>query len=103
MTNIGMDPCPEGEEGVIDLGHGVRMRFTYIRGVRGGLIESHDSPKTRERCAGSAMFDLPEVRDSGYGPALWRVHSLDPLHIEPSLLCDCGHHGFIRDGRWVPA
>lgn len=29
----------------------------------------------------------------------------DPLHLEPSLLWPdcCGKHGFVRDGRWVPA
>ena len=28
----------------------------------------------------------------------------DPLTISPSILCpDCGTHGFIREGRWVPA
>jgi hypothetical protein len=29
--------------------------------------------------------------------------SLDPLHLEPSLMwmC-CGKHGFIREGRWQP-
>jgi hypothetical protein len=29
----------------------------------------------------------------------------DPLHIEASVACPqhCGDHGFIRDGRWVPA
>lgn len=31
------------------------------------------------------------------------LEQLDPLHVEASLLCDCGHHGFIRDGRWIPA
>lgn len=35
-------------------------------------------------------------------PNGWTLHSLDPLHIEPSLLCRaCGAHGFIRGGRWV--
>jgi hypothetical protein len=33
----------------------------------------------------------------------WTLVSRDPLHIEPSLLCQlCGDHGFIRDGAWVP-
>lgn len=36
-----------------------------------------------------------------------RFHTLvsrDPLHVEPSILCPvCGDHGFIREGRWVPA
>lgn len=28
--------------------------------------------------------------------------SLEPLHLEPSLLWNCcGKHGFIRDGRWT--
>lgn len=34
----------------------------------------------------------------------WTLVSLEPLHIEPSLLCGvCGDHGFIRNGKWVPA
>ncbi len=38
------------------------------------------------------------------GPGEWTVVSADPLHLEPSILCTvCGDHGFIRDGRWVPA
>ena len=32
------------------------------------------------------------------------VHSRAPWHLEASLLChECGLHGWIRDGRWVPA
>lgn len=28
----------------------------------------------------------------------------DPLTIQPSILCsDCGTHGFVTDGQWVPA
>jgi hypothetical protein len=28
----------------------------------------------------------------------------EPVHLTPSLLCpECGLHGFIHDGRWVPA
>lgn len=34
----------------------------------------------------------------------WEVISEDPLTLAPSLACgQCGHHGFIRDGKWVPA
>ena len=34
----------------------------------------------------------------------WEVVSWEPLTLAPSLLCRlCGDHGFIRDGRWVPA
>ena len=34
-------------------------------------------------------------------PAL--LVAYDPLTVAPSLLCACGDHGFIRDGKWVPA
>lgn len=29
--------------------------------------------------------------------------SIDPLTLSPSVLCQCGAHGFIRDGKWVAA
>lgn len=33
-----------------------------------------------------------------------RVEQEDPLTVSPSILCpDCGLHGFIQHGRWVPA
>lgn len=58
-------------------------------------------------CGGGVYF----VRGSGESEAnrpIWQVLSLDPLHLEPSLLCTpgkggCGSHGFIRDGKWVGA
>lgn len=34
----------------------------------------------------------------------WRVVSREPLTLQPSILCkECGCHGFITSGRWVPA
>ena len=33
----------------------------------------------------------------------WSVEATEPLTLSPSVLCDCGDHGFIRSGRWVPA
>lgn len=106
MADLGFDPCPADAPNVIDLGHGVRVRFSWLRGVRAGLTESHDKlGNVGRRCSGMLLFDLPEVRESGYADRpLWRVRSFEPLTIEPSVLCrTCGHHGFIRDGRWEPA
>lgn len=99
-------PVPEG---VIDLGHDVLVHFT----VRGedetvvGLIETHPTPDG-QGCHGGVVFDVPEAE--GLNGARWQLVSLDPLHIEPSVLCGsasipgsgCGHHGFIRNGRWEP-
>ena len=34
----------------------------------------------------------------------WTVHSVHPLTVTPSVhWTDCGCHGFITDGKWVPA
>ena len=43
------------------------------------------------------------MQQSGLPGPRWTLHSLDPLHIEPSVLCGCGHHGWIRGGCWCPA
>lgn len=54
-------------------------------------------------CLSGATFDtMPAaVRHDNQ---TWHLVSKDPLTIEPSLLCTrCGDHGFIRDGRWIPA
>jgi hypothetical protein len=89
--------------GVLDLGHDVRIMFTTRAGseVRTGLVESHPGPNGEE-CCGSVTFDVPEAE--GISGPRWRLVSLEPLHIEPSILCrTCGHHGFIRNGRWENA
>lgn len=52
-------------------------------------------------CCGGITLDVPQAE--GLGGARWQVTSLDPLHIDPSILCDCGDHGFIHGGRWEPA
>lgn len=38
------------------------------------------------------------------GPDGWTLVSTDPLTVTPSIRCvECDTHGFITDGRWVPA
>jgi hypothetical protein len=54
-----------------------------------------------EPCAGTVSFGDPG-HDSK-GRAHWSLVSLDPLHVEPSILCSCGRHGFVRAGRWEEA
>lgn len=55
-------------------------------------------------------FDTEETRLIPGAKTAWELHSLDPLHIEPSIQMydrKTGKvptfHGWIRDGRWVPA
>lgn len=38
------------------------------------------------------------------GTSAHTLISREPLHLEPSLLWNCcGLHGFVRDGKWIPA
>jgi hypothetical protein len=89
-----------------DIGHGHAISW-YTRGpddVRVGALIWHralDNDDFVTDHAGGIYFDVPEAE--GLTGARWTLHSLDPLHVEPSILCECGDHGFIRDGRWVPA
>lgn len=71
-----------------------------------GVMVRHPRANGRGSCASAILFDLPGIEHLRGDPPrpVWTLVSLDPLHVEPSLLCrECGDHGFIRDGVWVPA
>ncbi len=34
------------------------------------------------------------------GP-LWTLESMEPLTLSPSIRCGCGHHGWIKSGKWI--
>lgn len=58
-------------------------------------------------CQGAINFDVPGARELLPKYDLWQLISLEPLHVEPSILrqgakngTDHNHHGFIRGGRW---
>lgn len=83
----------------IDIGLGVTIEIRSLEGVPAGLDYWHPCADGR-RAIGWIPFAGHPV-DAGHS---WTVEQGDPITISPSLLCrDCGHHGFIRGGRWVPA
>lgn len=89
----------------MDIGHGVTISWTSW-GVHqhAGLIEFHTQPDGTQCFGGGVLFDLPGVREAFPGRPVWTVEKWEPLTLSPSLLCTvCGHHGWIREGRWVPA
>lgn len=81
------------------IGHNVYISYFSTTNIKkAGIIERHRNP-TGEWCEGSLNFE----GTPGSGPT-WQVVSLEPLTISPSVLCtQCGHHGWIKDGRWIPA
>lgn len=81
-----------------DLGGGVSVCPYTQGGVSGkaGLLERHDCTLGGEH-VGMLPFDRGQQ-----GPR-WRVVSADPLTLDGSVLChNCGLHGHITAGRWVP-
>jgi hypothetical protein len=100
----------ERREDEFDLGGGCSFTWLTERGQIIGLIEHHPKP-----APDSAGFDPlgfycgGYVRWDGHPKAKHHLVSGGPgdeehLTVSPSLLCrTCGNHGFIRDGRWVPA
>jgi hypothetical protein len=93
---------------LIDLGHGHTMERAehaqscpyFGNGTPSGFIDNHLKGTTSEPCSGwICVCDWCSA-----GQPHWQLVSEDPLHLEPSLLCRaCGDHGFVRDGKWVPA
>lgn len=89
---------------VLDLGHGHTLRrLVNADGALYGYIDEHRRPDTGEPCSGSVCVN-PGPDDLKYGREVWTVDAADPLSLNPSLLCtQCGEHGWVREGRWVPA
>lgn len=78
-----------------DIGNGVTIQFVRSVGMIEGIFWDHGCQYGRT----PILFDIPE---NAHVPAdgKWQVENIDPLTLSPSLLCPCGQHGFIRNGRW---
>lgn len=107
----------------LDLGDGHSLIWTTIEGMGadehyGAIIRHAPGPDVKQHtvdfygsgiCEGGITFDTPSARafheryDGGRPFVAWQVQSWDPLTISPSIKCDCGDHGYIREGRWVRA
>lgn len=84
----------------VDAGHGMRYTIHFEDGAPITLYEKHHCPLLGDN-AGAIPLDVPQ---NSHVPAdgKWQIESVDPLTLSPSLLCPCGHHGFIRNGLWEP-
>lgn len=54
-------------------------------------------------CQSCITFDSPTSQRVSPKAHKWTVESWEPLTVSPSILCGCGDHGFIHEGRWKVA
>ena len=86
-----------------DIGFDHSIKFTsYKDDIHAGLNVKHKRPDGAD-CSGFITFEGSAWAKEFENPVVWQVQSWEPLTISPSLLCGCGDHGFIREGKWVPA
>lgn len=86
-------------KGKRDLGNNVSVSMHTCRhrdDWSGCIVEFHDMTPS---CDGAISWC------SECSGQAWNLISLEPLHVEPSVACreHPHHHGFIRDGKWIPA
>lgn len=107
----------EDDGNVRDLGHGHQLRLVGWSPDRGlnpqfagipdvaryGATISHTRPDNGQPHEGMVTFDGEIQRQLSPDQARWTVVSWEPLTLTPSVLCDCGDHGYITNGEWVPA
>jgi hypothetical protein len=86
----------------LDLGVGRSVTPYYKDDRLLGYLDEH--PLVGGAAGATCMGIIQTEHAPGYGAPRHRVVKTHPLTIEPSVLCrTCGNHGFIRDGKWVPA
>ena len=87
----------------LDLGHDhAAVLITPEGGSHPTGMDVHHLTPDGKPCVGWIPFDVPE-HERLSADRKWQVDSRDPLTVSPSLLCNCGDHGFVREGQWVPA
>lgn len=98
-------PFTDEDMALIDIGHDVFVSKVMHNGEWIGLLEWHECQSMNVADSGVAAggVNFQNAPDFVQGPR-WTLEQEDPLTISPSVLCrTCGLHGFIRQGRWVPA
>lgn len=88
----------EDYENAEDIGHGVLIaRMRNADGKLEFLAMHHPGCGHANEGYSCIPVSNPKTDRS------WLLVSEEPLTISPSVLClECGHHGHIRDGKWVP-
>lgn len=92
-----------------ELGHGHIGEYTSYHPAgalnpveRYGLLIKHSTPSGNP-CMGSVIFNSEAAKKAEPNKDYWDVQDWHSLTLSPSILCSCGDHGWIKEGRWVPA
>jgi len=93
----------EPPEGAIQIGPNAWYTKILSREDEWIAIDEWHRLPNGNMCGSWIPFDVPAAYKYTAGSPKWQVASYEPLTLSPSLLCNCGDHGFIRDGKWVPA
>ena len=96
---------PEGETFDLDLGDEHYLQWIeHSDGERVGAVIYHPRPGPPRDpalwtpwCAGSVMWKLHG------NPWTMQGQADEHLTLSPSIRCDCGDHGYIRNGKWERA
>jgi hypothetical protein len=81
---------------IYDLGH----RFT-VRFVADDIARYVALAVRHGECGAETILSLDLPWNDG-PQEKYQITSWEPLTVEPSVVCPCGTHGWIRCGSWVP-
>lgn len=94
-----MTPAFDNETKDLDLGNGHKGQLRYVDAELLGINLTHECTNPHHADVG-AWIPLSPTPTAHH----WLIESLEPLTISPSVqFTDCGTHGWIRGGLWVPA
>lgn len=96
---------PSGDTHDLDLGDGHWIDWSYYKDECCGGIITHTTAATGSGFCAGAFTIRGSKWDLDYpGRASWKFNEVFAAPtLEPSFLCHCGDHGFVREGRWVKA
>lgn len=77
----------------LDFTRGIRGSYVKHRNKTAGIVVCHRL-SNGSGCACSAFWVKIEERP------IWTLTNENPLTIEESIRCDCGLHGWIKEGVW---
>lgn len=86
---------------ILDLGHGHKLHRVVQNGEPWGFVDYHQRKDQPElACTGGSV----PLTGMASGDTWDQTGEWPAITLTPSLLCtQCGEHGFVREGQWVPS